>query len=113
MELKEFIKETLIQIVEGVKEAQKDLKDSNCVINPAIHKDEKPVVSGMHKENTIPKDVEVHFEVILSQGELSGTKNGIGVMFATIGIGGQTKTDESNSSVTCVKFSVPLRYTKN
>lgn len=112
MELKEFIKETLVQIVEGVQEAQECLKGSDCVINPINKKENKPVVSGVIKKNTLPSDTEVHFEVVLSQGEQVGVKAGIGVMFANAGIGGQRKTDESNSSVTSIKFSVPLRYTK-
>lgn len=112
MELKEFINETLVQIIRGVQDAQEELKDSNCVINPVKQKDDAPTTS-VYKRKTIPEDVDVHFEVVLTQGEVSGSKNGIGVMFANIGIGGQTKTDESNSSVTSIKFSVPIRYTKS
>lgn len=113
MELKDFVKETLAQIIEGVEGAQKELKDKSCIINPAKFTDGARQAAGSpSKEKTIPETSEVHFEVVLSQGELSGTKSGIGVMFANIGIGGQTKTDESNSSVTSIRFSVPIRYTK-
>ena len=34
MELRDFISETLIQIVQGINDAQKALKETECVINP-------------------------------------------------------------------------------
>ena len=34
MDLKDFVKETLVQITEGVKEAQEECKKSGCRINP-------------------------------------------------------------------------------
>lgn len=34
MELKEFVTQTLVQIIEGVKDAQQQTKDSGALINP-------------------------------------------------------------------------------
>lgn len=34
MELRDFISETLIQIVQGINDAQEALKDTDCAINP-------------------------------------------------------------------------------
>lgn len=35
MELREFIKSTIIEISEGINEAQKELKDSGVIVNPS------------------------------------------------------------------------------
>ena len=35
MEIKDYIAETLVQITEGIKEAQKRLKDEDVIVNPA------------------------------------------------------------------------------
>lgn len=34
MEIKDYIAETLVQIAEGIKEAQNRLKDEDVVVNP-------------------------------------------------------------------------------
>ena len=36
MELKDFVKETLVQITEGVKEAQEECRKNGCRINPGF-----------------------------------------------------------------------------
>ena len=38
MELNEFIKETLSELIKGVSEAQKSAKDYNATINPRSYK---------------------------------------------------------------------------
>ena len=106
MELKEFITETLTQIIEGVKSAQEKSKDTGALINPADTK---------AQENT-PKTTQndyiglVDFGVALTQIEGKEGKSGIGVYFAGIGFGGQQKTDTQNMSVTNIKFSIPVIF---
>jgi len=111
MELKEFIKTTLVDIVEGIELAQNELKSKNCVINPAERKDTRKRKATGSADAYIGDTKEVEFEVALSQIDSAEGKFGLGVWFANIGAGGQTKTDEQNSSVTNIKFSVPIIYT--
>lgn len=111
MELKEFIKKTLVDIVEGVELAQNSLKNKNCIINP-LRTGNYSSDTGLIKKLSETNDANIDFEVVLSQTESEGGKVGLGVWFANIGLGGQTKTDESISSVTSVRFSVPIRFTK-
>lgn len=111
MELKEFIKETLMQIIEGVEEAQNMLDSKDCIINPKknINYDAK---TGKANKLESAEKINVDFEVVLSKVDKAESKAGIGVLFGNIGIGGHEKTDDSTSSVTSVRFSVPIKYTE-
>jgi len=46
MELKEFVKETLIQITKGVKESQGDISDLGGYVNPAVRIGKSIVITG-------------------------------------------------------------------
>jgi len=49
MELKEFVKETLIQITKGVKESQGDISDLGGYVNPAVR------IVSLQVKNRIPR----------------------------------------------------------
>ncbi|KAA6323019.1 hypothetical protein EZS27_027505 [termite gut metagenome] len=108
MELKEFVKETLIQIVDGVQEAQRGIKGLNSVINPKIL-----IERGSRGEKYDSKTYTVDFEVVLTRGDAEGNNIGIGVLFGAITIGGKTKAATEKVSATSVRFSVPIKYTKD
>jgi hypothetical protein len=111
MELKEFIKTTLVDIIEGIEMAQNELKGKNCVINPAHNPDPKQKRVEGDSAKRIGDNRDVEFEVVLSLSDSTSDKASLGVWFANMGIGAQRKTDETASSVTSVKFSVPIVYT--
>ena len=94
MELKEFIEDTLLQIINGVKVVQDKTKETESLaINP---------------ESVTYSHGSVDFEVALTKTEGNEGRAGIGVWFGNIGLGGQQKTDTQNVSVNNVKFSVPV-----
>ena len=103
MELKEFISETLIQIIEGVTDAQKKTEKSGAIINPAYTKNQEQKITSHY-----PYIGLVDFEVALTNTDEKGGKVGIGVWFANVGAGAQHKTDVKSLAVNNVKFSVPL-----
>lgn len=113
MELKDFIRDTLLNIVQGVKEAQ-----DACGIEGAII---SPMDAGQlgHKVQ-VGKKIHyvqiVDFEVILGEGrtkEAEATDKGvISVVLSSIGFGVEAnksnKQEEKNKAQTCIKFSVPV-----
>ncbi|MDR0619251.1 MAG: hypothetical protein LBG17_05075 [Bacteroidales bacterium] len=109
MELKAFVEETLMQIVEGIQSAQEKGKEKGAVISPSyVHGnggDNMPTTE-YNKETRIVSNVE--FEVGLTASDSKEGK--IGVWFGEIGIGGQRKTGTKNVSVTSVRFSVPVAF---
>lgn len=106
MELKEFIKETLVQISEGIVSAQNSCKSLNAVINPSwIDNADK----GKTKVDGVNRVVsKILFEVALTSSDGTADKAGIGVLFGSFGIGGQKETDTQNISVTSVKFDISV-----
>lgn len=106
MELNEFIKETLLQITQGVKEAQEAVQDHNGIVNPAE-------VNGSTMLSTHVEDKKrlvqvVDFEVGLTATDETNSKKGIGVALGAIkGDAGNNKGSK-NTTATKIKFSIPI-----
>lgn len=109
MELKDFVKETLLQITQGVKEAQEATFEYGAVINPGTYASGENYNHAVIKNKKYPiQDVE--FEVALTATTGEGNKSGIGVAFGAFAIGGNKSTEEKNISVTNIKFTVPAVF---
>lgn len=109
MELKDFIAETLQQIVEGTKAAQDSIQEHGAAINPNLIGDYKEhakhglLLSGTGKVAQL-----VQFDVALEVKEGKGTKGGVGVVAGVFALGSQGQSNAESSSLTRVKFCVPL-----
>lgn len=105
MELKDFIKETIENIVDGVAAAQASIKDKGAQINPK---------SARFYENSLYNDFNsgmprfVEFEVGLTSTDKSGSSEGIGVFLGTISLGKKNDQGIEDIAVTKIKFSLPL-----
>jgi hypothetical protein len=107
MELKEFVKEALIQIAQGISGAQSDLSESGCVINPRV------VISSEHKtqlNNKLHTIQYVDFEIALTEGKASDDKVGIDVALGPFRAGGNKHFNNENASKTSVSFSIPVAF---
>ncbi len=96
MKLQEFVNETLREIITGVKEAQEYAKDNNATVNAS------PAIGTPIKE--------VEFDVAVTSTEGSEAQAGTGIFVAGLGLGAKGKLDTSNSSVTRIKFSIPVCF---
>jgi len=94
MNLQEFVTESLKQIMAGVADAQKD-STSTGRINPP---------SGPF----VPVK-EIEFDVAVTVSQEQGAKGGIGIFVGAVGIGAQGKAQSANTSVSRIKFSVPVQ----
>ena len=115
MELREFISETIIQIMEGIIDAQEAVANKNGLVNPkrlgntpgdtpmAVVVDE--YTKGVNRRIEI-----IDFEVALTEVEKSDKKVGIGVGFSNITMGSERKKGGENTSFTTVKFSIPVVF---
>lgn len=117
MELKDFVKETIVQIAKGIEEASTELSDSDVMVNP--------IYVTMHSENAqsygrttthTDADEEAHSRVIqklefdIAVSVESGQQGSVGakLSIASIGIGADGKTESSKKSESRIKFSVPV-----
>lgn len=109
MDLKEFVTQTLTQIIEGVRGAQIYGKDLSAEVNPELLT--TPEQAGKQgflgtRDQYVPI---VQFDVALTVTEGTGTKGGIGVFAGAISLGSLGQSQNESSSVSRVKFSIPIR----
>ena len=109
MELQEFIKTTLVQITNGIIEAQNELKETGGLINP-----EGELLSS-NKERIIIGDTDyrsiqnVKMNIILSINETKDKKSEIGVAkYIKAGVGSVETL--SNDKVTSIEFEIPVSF---
>jgi hypothetical protein len=107
MELKEFVKETLLQVVQGVKEAQEAAKEYNAAINPLQYKHTTDTVGAKLDDKYHPVQ-NISFEVSLTSSSDEGNKSGIGVFLGSLSIGTSDTENNKRVSMTNIKFSVPV-----
>ena len=80
MELKEFVSETLKEIIAGIKDAQEYAKENGAIINPTHFGIVKPKAI-MNKDNDEITSVQrVDFSLSLEQGFSADGKINIGVL---------------------------------
>jgi hypothetical protein len=106
MELNEFVKETLLQIIQGVHEAQSLAKEYGATVNPCRITGNDLLQSTINNKSCTVQNVD--FVVGLTSSTSEGTKLGIGVMLGSFGIGSKTNTNDNHTAATSVKFSVPI-----
>lgn len=109
MELQEFITETLTQIVNGVVDAQKNLKDTGCIINPygyAFDKEHKftEIKGGQYKARAIQR---VKMNIVLSVMESKDKASKIGVA-NILHAGFGTDKSKENSQMNSIEFEIPI-----
>jgi hypothetical protein len=105
MELKEFIKVTLEQIVEGAALAQESVKARGGIVNPLNLYFQK---DGNWNSYSHAMPQEVMFDVGLTSTGKSGSTEGIGVFLGSISLGKKNEVGVEQVAITKVKFSVPL-----
>lgn len=105
MELKDFIRDTLLDIVQGVKEAQEACEGTGIFICPR---------SGQVSINDIDKARIVSFNIVLGEEEGKNGSSGLKVSFPQFGlmIGKQADGKQKNSEQTSVSFTVPVVFPK-
>ncbi|MDR1455951.1 MAG: hypothetical protein LBJ01_09895 [Tannerella sp.] len=109
MELKEFVKETLVQITKGVQEAQDECYEIGGLINPML---DTPISNGPKfelKGKHYPASV-VKFTVGLTESNAASEKGGIGVFLPKISLGVEAEKGKENQTATNVEFSIVVIF---
>ena len=120
IELKDFVAETLTQIIEGVKEAQEKAVEHGAMVNPnnvAIQPSSgrmEYAEGGWGSHKRYPAIIE--FDVAVTASQTDRVKGGVGVFATFFGASVQGETEEADSHVSRIKFTVPVFFpeqTKN
>lgn len=120
MKLDEFIEISLVQIIEGVKKAQKATKEPNRSgseanhINPDIMYSADSAPKGKYYASVDRNLVHfVDFDVAVTTDTSSKVKGGAGIQVVGIGLGGGVQETNQNSVVSRIKFQVPISLPKS
>ncbi|MGH2620080.1 MAG: hypothetical protein ACRDHG_05855 [Anaerolineales bacterium] len=107
IELKDFISNTLTQLIDGISIAQEYAQVNGAIINPA---DRFP--SNFEKMSRTDKGLRlvhiIEFDVAVTVAENKQLKGGIGIVVPELSLGYQGMMDNQKSSVSRVQFSIPI-----
>lgn len=109
MELREFVAESLRQIIDGVAAAQTYAAEQGATVNPSdiwFRVDQGVVKIQDRATGALVQ--EVNFDVAVTATDGTKTKGGIGVFAGAVGLGSQGQSEASNQSISRIKFSIPL-----
>lgn len=104
MELQEFIRSVLVQVVGGVENAQRDLKDSRATINP----EGIAAQIALEQGKEAPNFGSVEFEVAVEVENQSEQSDGVGIQVAVFKMGVDGKKLGIESHVGRSRFGIPV-----
>lgn len=115
MELKYFVKETLVQIARGIEAASVALEDTNAHINPKniyVNSDSRQNYGRLVEDKKYNPVVElVEFDVAVHAEKGTEAQDTIAINVGSIDLGKEeTKQQESNRSESRIKFKIPIVF---
>lgn len=109
MDLQKFVTTALVQIVNGARDAQDQLKSTGARINPGLWdpmRDSQQTVVHPNGWRTYAKDVQ--FDVAVTATDEKSAEGGAGLRVWGTGIGAEGKVTSENSTVSRVQFAIPV-----
>lgn len=108
MELKDFIKETILQIIAGVKNAQEEVIQFGAYVSPMFIKSDRldTIVTTDGSKDVNVEVVNFDISVTESSSETGTKEDKIGI--SVIRAGGKNEKETENVSVNRISFSVPI-----
>ena len=109
IKLQEFVRETLLEIINGVADAQSEELPNNAEVGPVfehILQTKDGTISGINEKRS--PIFEVDFDVSVTTSLSTETKGKMGVAVHVISLGTQGATKKENAAVSRIRFRVPL-----
>ena len=107
MEFRDFVTNTLTQLVDSILTAQEYAKDKGCEINPS-----EGFPSNFEKMSRTMNDQRlvqiIEFDVAITVAENKQLQGGIGIVVPELNIGYQGEIANQKSAVSRVQFSIPV-----
>jgi hypothetical protein len=95
LELRDFVAETIKQIIDGVDTAQQYATSKRAIVNPRTGR------FAQHVET-------ISFDVAVTAARGTKTQGGIAVFAGAFGLGSKGQSEKSNERVNRIQFSVPV-----
>lgn len=110
MKLEDFVAETIIQIINGINKTHDNAKKNGATVNPRLEAIKDILPNGQRIIEPRPPIHSIEFDVAVTTMEEKGAKGGFGVFVGPMGIGSQGKSELINTSMSRIKFSVPVIF---
>lgn len=108
MELKDFIKDVIVDIYEGISAAKKETGKS-VLPNAGLVSEGIPYVkNGIGPGAQATMISNLVFEVSLTDGSKDGVSGGIGVLLGSLSLGGKGSSETQQTSLSKIKFNIPI-----
>lgn len=118
MHLKDFVSESIVEIVEGIVDAQKRISSADAKVIPDLEQVFSQSQSGgtnlaigWDKNSNLVHSIE--FDVAVTANEGTETKGGIGVVAGVFALGSQGRSQENTQSISRLKFRVPISFPRH
>ncbi len=109
MDIKDFIKESLNQIVEGISEANKALKEQGAYIPTRMVVGDGVWVTLDKETNTTRNFMKVDFDLAITITQSDNIKATGGLSIASIfNAGAESEDSNRNEEVSRIKYTIPL-----
>jgi hypothetical protein len=95
LQLRDFVAETIKQVIDGVAAAQQYATNKRAVVNPRLQ--------GAHRTQPIS------FDVAFTAAKGAKTQGGVAVFAGAFGLGSKGQSEKSNEMVNRIQFSVHVR----
>lgn len=107
IELRDFISNSLIQLIDGILNAQAYAESNGAKINPS-----EKFFSNFEKMSRTEKGHQlvnvVEFDVAVAVIENKQLAGGIGIVIPELSLGYQGKIDTSKNAISRIQFSIPV-----
>ena len=108
MELKEFVKSTIAQVIDAVDELNAMYEDKDAVVNPATPYELNKGASSVDTRQGRRQVTDIEFDLTVSVEESKDSGGKVNVLACVIGGDASHSHAEGSSSVSRVRFSVPV-----
>jgi hypothetical protein len=106
MTLKDYVRTSLVQIAEGVHEAQELVKAIGGVVSPAPEDTYGGNATPLRTDRGTVRTI--RFDIATTVGDGVESKGEGGIFVSAIKLGGGRSSSQTNSSVSRLRFSVPI-----
>ena len=120
MDLQNFIRETLVQVTNGMLEAGEILKPTGTLVNPRYvdrrHPNNEYVGDLIEEDGAVDLKYirrpvhRIEFDVAVHATEETSKAGGAGLHIGVVMAGGKGGDRQSNASESRIKFSIPIVY---
>lgn len=110
MDVREFVANTILQIVQGVADTQDQAQALKASVNPAIQNQAKGEQAAILGYTAAAQAIYlVEFDIAVTVGNELGAEGGGRLQVASlVNIGGKAKSTDKSESTSRVRFSVPI-----